>query len=509
MPSHRLVVPAILATLGLALAGAALPAGAAPPGQAAACRWDRLGATLTQALYFSGAAWDPTAQAWYLNGGLDATDTTKRLVQAGDFSNPDLAQARFRNVTTSGGAVQDYWATAGAFRVAPPGLEGAQAVFWGGGEGGGRASAGEGQKIAQTYVPKTNTWTTQTAGANGVTLAAAAADPARDLVVWVGGVKVCDFFDITPADPLDCSDTQNQTTFVTFDAATGAMKLQAGPVSGGPGRVLGGSLVHDAAGGRLLYFGGTDNAESGRARNTVFQLDLSDSDLTKARWSQLGTSGQAPPARAFHGAAFHADRRWMVVYGGVGQGFFSGNENALTDTWALDLGQTPPRWTNLGLNTPGERVGAVAAYDGNHQAVLLAGGRRSFNPGGQQNVSRDVYALTCSAGGDPTVTPTFPGPTLPPPSTVSPTPGLTPVPTQPPAQGASACPQLAGWRIVPDAVIADALANPTRYYGWQQPNNPAVPPGPYNPLRVFLSLAAPGKPYHPIYNGVIWKAGCP
>ena len=75
--------------------------------------------------------------------------------------------------------------------------------------------------------------------------------------------------------------------------------------------------------------------------------------------------------------------------------------------------------------------------------------------------------------------------------------------------GAQACPQLAAWRLVPDPVVADALANPGRYYGWQQPNNPAIAPGPYNPLRTFLSLAAPGKPYHPLFNTVVWKAGCP
>lgn len=80
--------------------------------------------------------------------------------------------------------------------------------------------------------------------------------------------------------------------------------------------------------------------------------------------------------------------------------------------------------------------------------------------------------------------------------------------TQPPVEGARACPQLTGWRIVPESVIADAMANPALYGGWMQPNNPSLAPGPYNPLRIYLSIMAPGKPYHPLFNTVIWKAGC-
>jgi hypothetical protein len=79
---------------------------------------------------------------------------------------------------------------------------------------------------------------------------------------------------------------------------------------------------------------------------------------------------------------------------------------------------------------------------------------------------------------------------------------------QPPTEGAQACPQLVGWRLVPESVIADALANPAHYGGWMQPNNPSLPTGPYNPPRVYLSIMAPGKPFHPLFNTVIWKAGC-
>ncbi len=484
---------------------------AAPPAQAPACRWERLSATTPQALYFMGSAWDAVNSQLILNGGLDSRDSTKRLVQVVNLADPDIAKATARTVNPSG-AVQDYWGTAGAFR-ATANADDAEALFWSGGDAG-----GTGQRSVQTYRIKANTWRTQTAGSTGVVLAAAAADPGRDLVVWVGGVKRCDLFG---PGPLECRDAQNLTTLVTFAPVSGDLQVQPGPTGGGPGRSFGGTLVWDSTGGRMLYFGGLDNAEGGRARNTTWALDLSDPDLAKASWSQLATAGQLPPARAFHAAAYDTARNWMVVYGGMGQGFFSDRENALTDTWALDLSATPPRWANLGLNTPGERVGAAMAYATNHQRVVLAGGRRqSAGIGGQQSVSRDVYYLDC--GLSPVATPTTspppitpsgtPGtPTLPPPITPSNTPGTPPAttPTTAPPNLGRACPQLSAWRLVPDPVIADALANPTKYYGWQQPNNPAVPPGPYNPLRQYLSLATVAKPYHPLFNNVIWKAGCP
>ena len=35
-----------------------------------------------------------------------------------------------------------------------------------------------------------------------------------------------------------------------------------------------------------------------------------------------------------------------------------------------------------------------------------------------------------------------------------------------------------------------------------------VEPGPDNPLRECLSLRDPGVPYHPTFNGLLFKDGC-
>lgn len=100
----------------------------------------------------------------------------------------------------------------------------------------------------------------------------------------------------------------------------------------------------------------------------------------------------------------------------------------------------------------------------------------------------------------PTRTPTNPPP---PTATLVPTP-ITPTPAPPtPRQ----CPGLD--RLVPRQAIDDALANPHRVAGWDQLCNPGLPPGPFNAPRTTLSLSAPSKPYHPLFNGVEFRCGCP
>jgi hypothetical protein len=61
---------------------------------------------------------------------------------------------------------------------------------------------------------------------------------------------------------------------------------------------------------------------------------------------------------------------------------------------------------------------------------------------------------------------------------------------------------------IPAQVQAFALANPEAVYGWFLRQNPSLPGGPHNPLRRWLSLRDPGKPYS-WSNPAVWKAGCP
>jgi uncharacterized protein YegL len=70
----------------------------------------------------------------------------------------------------------------------------------------------------------------------------------------------------------------------------------------------------------------------------------------------------------------------------------------------------------------------------------------------------------------------------------------------------------------PGAAIDAALAHPDRIWGWNllsDPNKPGAPPYPEpgydwppNPRRTCLDIWNRGIPYHPLFNSVVWRAGC-
>jgi hypothetical protein len=88
----------------------------------------------------------------------------------------------------------------------------------------------------------------------------------------------------------------------------------------------------------------------------------------------------------------------------------------------------------------------------------------------------------------------------------APPPSATPDPRTTPVVVGRVCPQAAG--RIPAAVRAQALAAPESVEGWLRPRNASLPPGPFNPPRIWLSLRAMNKPYGR-FNTAVWKAGCP
>jgi hypothetical protein len=105
----------------------------------------------------------------------------------------------------------------------------------------------------------------------------------------------------------------------------------------------------------------------------------------------------------------------------------------------------------------------------------------------------------------PTSTPPPVVPTNTPPGSGTPNPTNQPPPTV--APDADVCAFILS--RVPSAIINNALANPDTVYGWGQLCYPNRPTGPTNGLRDKLSLRNPSAPYHPVFNGVVWKCGCP
>lgn len=94
-------------------------------------------------------------------------------------------------------------------------------------------------------------------------------------------------------------------------------------------------------------------------------------------------------------------------------------------------------------------------------------------------------------------------------TSVLPPPPATPtlVPPAPTPSAVLVCPQIAS--RVPAAAINSALANPMRVSGYNRPVDAGKPIGPMNPPRIYLSIHAYSKPYHPLFNSVEFKAGCP
>jgi hypothetical protein len=142
-------------------------------------------------------------------------------------------------------------------------------------------------------------------------------------------------------------------------------------------------------------------------------------------------------------------------------------------------------------------------WDAKNKRILVIGGR-----GGSTELDEfmDVWAIYPDVTGEACMTldpyaPYAPtNPTATPPKPVVPTP-------EPPPVTAKACPQLTG--VVPDAVVAAALADPTKVQGWGELQNPNLGPGPTNPYRANLGLQNPSAPYNPTFNSIMFKVGCP
>jgi hypothetical protein len=195
-------------------------------------------------------------------------------------------------------------------------------------------------------------------------------------------------------------------------------------VEGMSGRA-GPALVYDAAGQRLILYGGVTNFEEVEAGPEVLTLDLSDGLEAAESWSIL----QPDPVgrdRGFMAAAFDSTRQLLWAHGGIGD-----DANTLMGLSALDLTTDPPSWVLVGdaAAGPGNRFGHAAAWDSTRQRMALHGG--AFD---DVTTLDDSYAFTSLAG---TATPTSPPPTATSTATPSPTatatPTLTPTPTATPS----------------------------------------------------------------------------
>lgn len=167
------------------------------------------------------------------------------------------------------------------------------------------------------------------------------------------------------ADALTAFDSARERLLV-LDA--GAMRLweadgvrwieRGAPVA--PPPRLGAAMVHDAARGRLVVFGGS--ATAGAAPNAeTWEWDGS-------TWT-LRTPATSPPARAMHELAYDAARQRVVLFGGASQPF---GGNPLADTWEWD----GTNWLQRSSTAvPPARRSFGMTFDSARQRVVMFGGQ--------------------------------------------------------------------------------------------------------------------------------------
>jgi hypothetical protein len=115
-------------------------------------------------------------------------------------------------------------------------------------------------------------------------------------------------------------------------------------------------MGYDCVRGRtVLFAGGGDNVCSAVLRDTW--------EWDGANWTQMADSG--PPARNIASAAYDAQRRQAVVFGGAAD-----PNSWLGDTWGWD----GRNWTQLADSGPSTRYACAMAFDSGAQRIVLFGG---------------------------------------------------------------------------------------------------------------------------------------
>lgn len=269
------------------------------------------------------------------------------------------------------------------------------------------------------------------------------------------------------------------------------------------------AYINDEATGvdGLLVLGGQEGGAHGSSLKEVWFLDFWGGH--HGQWTQItGRFSNMDDFGYRRGGACAYDAETKKFYSWMGRSDESVPDGAKRSAgfWRADLTQlgdatVPLTWERLAKDEQADIDGRQlipSVWDPVNKRFFVIGGLNGTDEWA------DVWAMYPDVKGqactdlDPYAAHRQPEPPTP-----------APKPTQDPSQPPPAveCRHIQG--KVPPAVISAAMANPNTVAGWLLPVNPNMPAGPGNPLRHSLTLTDVGKPFHPLYNDLVWKVGCP
>jgi hypothetical protein len=306
---------------------------------------------LISALFIAGIAQSSPTDWEGTRPIVPASEAPAPIDLSGPPPNPS---PRFLLQGTTVGPEQGSW-----MRIAPPlgvGSLGPSVIYDPGGNRlivyGGIGIGPSYQNAVAAFQLPGGTWTTlATSGTPppGRRLQSAVYDPVGNRMIVFGGV----------------SDTLLDDVWqLTLGGTPTWSQIDAGP---GPSPRAGCGAIYDAAGQRMIVFGGAYAGDEWQIElsDEVWALSLSGSP----QWSQLSPATAAPTARFAPSAVYDPAGPALVLHGGT-------DLNTLnTDTWRLSLDATPT-WSQLnpiGAPPPG-RIEQASSFDPATRRMFVFGG---------------------------------------------------------------------------------------------------------------------------------------
>ena len=118
------------------------------------------------------------------------------------------------------------------------------------------------------------------------------------------------------------------------------------------------SLIYDPVAGRVLLYGGKDDANLSVNETWAF-------DSSERAWKRITTTGKTPPASEDHTTIYDPGAHRMIMYGGE-------NGPTTNKLWSLDLKTSA--WKELANQQAPRRESHTAIYDSRAKRMVVFGG---------------------------------------------------------------------------------------------------------------------------------------